>query len=305
MELRQLRYFLAACRHLNFTRAAAEVHIAQPPFGRQIAALEGELGTKLLTRSRAGMSLTPAGSIVAARAKEILASVRGLELEVQALVGKAHRTFRIGTTPWLLYGNLSLGIAFLRTELPELEVDLTVHPAAELTRRVLADDIDMAVGAAPSEDSSVEEVVVRHDSHLLAVPPGHRLSETGSKHLSSQGEVLIRVADDGAVTEREAALLLREVQVEVTRTLVTQELGSALGLVASGFGISIVPSLAARMRSNDVSYVDIGDLKTPVRLSARRGRNSVILHKVARKLVGLAEEKLRRDETWRENLRHP
>ena len=53
MELRHLRYFQALARTLNFTRAAEQLHIAQPPLSRQIQQLEEMLGVALLERGRA------------------------------------------------------------------------------------------------------------------------------------------------------------------------------------------------------------------------------------------------------------
>ena len=73
MELRHLRYFCAVAKELNIGRAAATLHISQPPLTRQIQQLEDELGAQLFKRSVKGMELTDAGRTLYADAKNILA----------------------------------------------------------------------------------------------------------------------------------------------------------------------------------------------------------------------------------------
>ena len=61
MDLRHIRYFVAVATTRNFTRAAEQMHIAQPPFSRQIAMIERTLGVKLFERNSRNVALTPAG----------------------------------------------------------------------------------------------------------------------------------------------------------------------------------------------------------------------------------------------------
>src|SRR3954469_11616846 len=77
VELRQLRYAEAVARHRHFTRAAAELHVAQSALSQQVRRLEAELGTELFERTSRSVAATEAGEAVAARARRSLAPVGG------------------------------------------------------------------------------------------------------------------------------------------------------------------------------------------------------------------------------------
>lgn len=99
MSVAQLEYFIAVAEEEHLTRAAARLHISQPPLSRQIQSLEEELGAPLFERKARGMKLLPAGQIFLREARDIVARIRALpllvseadHLEQRPLVGQARR----------------------------------------------------------------------------------------------------------------------------------------------------------------------------------------------------------------------
>ena len=125
MELRHLRYFVAVAEELHFGRAAARLHIAQPPLSRQIRDLEREVGTPLFERVARGVELTAAGRAVLPEARLMLAqAARAQRTAERAARGEIGR-LRVGFVEAATYSRvLPEVLGFFRMHLPNIGISL-------------------------------------------------------------------------------------------------------------------------------------------------------------------------------------
>ena len=96
MELRHLRYFLAVGEALNFTKAAAQLRIAQPALSRQVQDLEDEIGVDLLRRSPRGVTLTAEGKLFLEEVRELLKRADESVENIRALARGEYGELHVG-----------------------------------------------------------------------------------------------------------------------------------------------------------------------------------------------------------------
>ena len=144
MKLSQMRYFSAACHAGNISRAAEELHIAQPSVTAAIKVLEDELGVSLLHRGNRSVSPTPDGERFLYRCDQILAEVDSLTEEFAELSRK-HRTINVGIPPMI--GSILFPEIFhsFRVKHPDIVIN-PVELGSESAREAVAKgELDLAV----------------------------------------------------------------------------------------------------------------------------------------------------------------
>jgi LysR family nitrogen assimilation transcriptional regulator len=145
MKLRQLRYFAKIVECGSFSRAAAEVHIAQPALSQQVAELEQNLGVTLLHRSARGVRPTPAGQALYAETLEILRRIERLPGIVQSAGGQAQGSVKFGMSSTLA---AVLGGPFMdvvKQALPKIILRFVTQDSQTLRAQITEQRIDLAV----------------------------------------------------------------------------------------------------------------------------------------------------------------
>src|SRR6478752_6803872 len=178
MNLEQLRAFVTVAQLGNFTRAAEQLHLAQPSLSRQISTLEQSLGAELFHRARAGSTLTAAGESLLPLARRMLADAESVRRELAELAGLERGRVRLGATPTLCISLVAEVLSAFHAEHPAIELHLSERGSRALLDELAAGELDLALITTTDASSAerftvtpllVEELVVISSSNAPPV----------------------------------------------------------------------------------------------------------------------------------------
>lgn len=282
MELRHLRYFIAVAEEKSFNKAAERLFISQPPLSRQIKQLEDEVGAVLIDREHRPLKLTEAGEFFYEHALQILTKSDNLRSMTQRK-GSLNRSFSIGFVPSILYGILPKIIARFREVYPNIHIKLLELNSWEQTQALTSGKIDVGFGRLQFEDASVRRILLRQESLVVAAPKSHPLVANLLKSVELVdlvNENLLLYPNKPRPSFIDYILELFESRnLKANYFTEVRELHIALGLVAAGEGLTIVPKTLEHLRSQEISYVALEDdfLTSPVIMNIRHFDKSEVL----------------------------
>lgn len=259
MELRHLRYFVAVAEELNIRRAAARLHVSQPPLTRQIRDLEDEIGVELLVRSKIGVRLTDAGRVFLAEARQILShSERATRMTRGAPYGETGH-LDIAVLPMALDRALSRVVRQFRRRFPHLAVQLQ-EMATLLQFKALVDKtVDLGYCAFRSADTDLVFKPVRRSAMCVVLPRGHPLARERRFPLSALSkEPIIVPARQTSIYFDWYINVCRGAGFEPRIAQEADNSQSMLNLASAGVGVALVPEhLRVFESAADVEIRDI------------------------------------------------
>ena len=306
MELRHLRYFVAVAEELHFGRAAARLHIAQPPLSRQIRDLEREVGTPLFERVARGVELTAAGRAFLPEARLTLAqAARAQRTAERAARGEIGR-LRVGFVEAATYSRvLPEVLGFFRMHLPNIGISLfemDAHAQADAFRdgahrpRIAS---QRAGGRGPTAPRgarvhrSHDRRGARHASGREPDPRRTRRLRRGVVRPFPRTDAP-RLYDDIIASCRAAGFNPRVVQEATAwHTLAS--------LVGAGVGLAFVPRSLTSFQSPGVVYRSVRALSVGMEMSAawRRGDKSPVRERFVTALRAVARARVDQPEPHR------
>ena len=282
MELRHLRYFVAVAEEKSFNKAAERLFISQPPLSRQIKQLEEEMGVVLIDRDQRPLKLTESGVFFYEHAIQILRKSDNLRAMTMRK-GVFDGSLSIGFVASILYGTLPRVISRFRKVYPNIEIKLHELNSWQQTQALTNGKIDVGFGRLLFEDASVRRILLREESLVVAVPIDHHIMQQKRRtitiaDLSSENLLLYPKAPRPSFIDYILGLFEAR-NIEPNSFSEVSELHVALGLVAAGEGVTIVPRALENLRGTEIGYIPFEDglLTSPIIMNVRHFDKSELL----------------------------
>jgi LysR family hca operon transcriptional activator len=248
MELRHLRYFIAAVEEGSLTTAAAlRLHTSQPSLSRQIRDLEYQVGAELLSRSVHGVELTAAGKAFLDHARLALAQVDAAVDAARRAAQPARKTFAIGFQTGHEMNWLPKAMHVLRDEMKNIEVTISSDYSPDLAEALVRGRLDVAFLRPEPTFDLVYEVVDR-EPLIVLMPSDHPLTAREAIHPREfLGGIFIGGSNKAAVLRKVTEDYLRRAGLDIKLAHGVDNLAMAMSLVASTRGLALLPAYAKNL----------------------------------------------------------
>jgi DNA-binding transcriptional LysR family regulator len=246
LDPRRLLTFREVARQRSFSRAGEALSLTQPAVSQQVAALERQLGVRLLDRGPGGPAPTEAGALLLAHADAIAERLAQADAQLSELATAERGTLRVGAHPSALASIVPAAIAQMREELPELLVEVTEAGAEAAGAAVAAGELHVAAcyqdAAEPRrEPAGTERHELGEERMLATLPPQHPFA--GRERLE-----LRELADDTWLMPSREHMVYRacvNAGFEPRIAFISRDPLAERGLIAAGLAVTLTPQLLA------------------------------------------------------------
>ena len=266
LDLDQLRYFLRVAHRQNFTRAAEDLAISQPALSRSIQKLEEELGQPVFERKTRSVSLTDAGTLLQARAQQVLTILEDTKAEITD-DGQSGR-IRVGAIPTIAPYFLPEVLRRFSQKFPRATVVVQENTTDALLKNCRQGEIDLAILALPIPAKYLEVEELFEEELLLALPPGHSLADKEKIRLSDVEPYPFVLLDEAHCLTDNIVSFCRERSFQPVTVERTSQLAMVQELVSLSHGISMIPAMARVLDQSDRRVYRSFSGKKPMRTIA-------------------------------------
>jgi DNA-binding transcriptional LysR family regulator len=257
-ELRALRQFAALAEELHFGRAAARLHMTQPPLSAAIQALEKRLGAALFVRTQRSVALAPAGAALLPEVKRLLQAADDLPRRAQAAAAGLSGQLRLAFVSSIAYGPLPGWLGSFRAAQPEVALALREATIDVQLEAFAASEIDAgfvlhAEGAAPPGLAAWRAL---REPLVLALPEAHPLAARASLPFGLVAQEPL-VIFPRAIAPSLFDAIVGHYRAQGLTPRIAQEaiqMQTIVNLVSAGLGLAWVPASLMQLQRPGVVY---------------------------------------------------
>ena len=267
LDVKRMRILKEVADRGSFSAAAEALSYTQSAVSQQIAALEREAGTQLVTRGSRGIRLTEAGEALVRHADAILTRLADAEAELEAIAGLRGGRLRLAAFPTVGATLIPLAVATFRDRHPEVELTVRQLEPEDSLPLLKTGELDIALTIEPSAHDDTEGLdctFLLDDPMFAVLPLNHQLANKPRVRLKD-------LAKDAWISTTDSCSCATLVRNHCIRggfdphvTFESDDYLAIQGLVAAGVGVSLIPMLALTTVRDDIVIRDLGH-EAPIR----------------------------------------
>jgi DNA-binding transcriptional LysR family regulator len=245
MEIQEIRYFIALCDTLNFTRAAEYCNVSQPALTRAIQHLEGKLGGPLLHRERGNTHLTELGRIMQPYFRQVLEQMNEARQKARSFAKLDATTLTIGLMCTIgPHRLINLFSSFVRMH-EGIEIYLKDAPASALEEYLAKGEIDVAIFCRPDDLSDrFHTLPLYRERFVVAIGPGHPLERANAVRIRDLHQQNYLARANCEYYEYLRGLREQIGHVELKRPYTSERDDWIQCMVLAGLGFTYIPEYA-------------------------------------------------------------
>ena len=243
ITLRQLRYFEALAQHRHFGVASNACSVTQPALSMQIRDFELALGVNLFEKGTHPVQLTPLGRIIAAKSKAIMLDVAELEELVRASDNQPLINLRLGVIPTVAPYMFSRIAKDLTMHFTGLNLKMREAITSKLISAVIDGELDAAIIALPASEPRLRELELFRENFLLVRPRADAKKPVPRPEMLKEMRLLL--LEEGHCFRDQALTFCKMGSSNTQDVMDGNSLTTLVQMVAAGFGVTLIPEMAA------------------------------------------------------------
>lgn len=266
MNLQQLQHFVVLAETGNFHKAAARLHMTQPPLSASIRRLESDLGVVLFSRDARGVKLTAAGVAVLEQARSAMFYLQQVRDVARAITTGEGGCLRVGFIGSATFSFLPRVMSAYSQRFPHVRLELHESTTEKILAAVNERVLDLGLIRYPvyrACDATIEKV--EFDTLMVALPLAHPLAKRNPIPLDALKSEPFVIYSRTAVPNLHAMVIDICQQANFVPHIAqeTVQIQTVLSLVESGLGVALVPSSAGRHAAGRVALRELSGIRNP------------------------------------------